>query len=602
MLTKVGLDLWNVRSAGPEPHHRRGLREPLPQNARSSAVRCKKVNWYEPLQLLRTAQKVAISTILGEHSDHRLIEALTDSGTTPEGSRLTPQGAHDYHEEHCPFWFDYVSDTGDGWDATYTVAYHLAQPYLTLNSESEPQETRRGQVLVFGGDEVYPTPSSQEYHERLVGPYRAALPPLRGMQSLDSEFGTSHLDALPHCFALPGNHDWYDSLVSFSRLFCSRQSFAGWVTPQSRSYFALKLPKGWWLVGSDIQLASDIDAQQAEFFKKVAREMGEGDRIIWCVAEPHWIYKQIYGLERVEETNLAALQKLLEKRIAVYVAGDLHHYRRHSDGVVHKITAGGGGAFLHLTNGPSVDVLDDGLFRLEAEYPTRETSNRICRRNLMFPFLNPRFGLITSCLYTIAAWSFSVDTTASHSVSEAFRDSLRSSLNDPFAMFLLVVLFTGVLVFTDTHSKAYRWLAGLSHASAHLAAVFIIGWLVTRLTNDYWGLGSGSIRQRLVSAALLLVAGYVIGPTLMGIYLFVSVRIFRRHLDDASASLSEENYKNFLRFKIDNDGSLTIYPVGIDKVGRGTCSPGSSSQTDSWFVPAETSMPKLIESAPIRLA
>src|SRR5947209_2742057 len=120
--------------ASPEPHLSGAPRERLAHSGPSSVIRCKKVNWYEPRQLLRTAQKVAISTTFGEHSDRRLIEALADSGSALEGSRLTPQGAHDYHEEPCPFWFDYLSDTGDGWDATYTVAYHVAQPYLILNA------------------------------------------------------------------------------------------------------------------------------------------------------------------------------------------------------------------------------------------------------------------------------------------------------------------------------------------------------------------------------------------------------------------------------------------------------------------------------------
>ena len=66
----------------------------------------------------------------------------------------------------------------------------------------------------------------------------------------------------PEVFALPGNHDWYDSLVSFTRLFCSQRWFQGWRTRQRRSYFALKLPGRWWLVATDFQLGSDIDALQ----------------------------------------------------------------------------------------------------------------------------------------------------------------------------------------------------------------------------------------------------------------------------------------------------------------------------------------------------
>ena len=49
----------------------------------------------------------------------------------------------------------------------------------------------------------------------------------------------------------------------------------------------------------------------------------------------------------VSERNLTFLQeRVFANRVCVYVAGDLHHYRRHSnDAGQHKITAGGGGAF-----------------------------------------------------------------------------------------------------------------------------------------------------------------------------------------------------------------------------------------------------------------
>ena len=160
----------------------------------------------------------------------------------------------------------FVADTGDGWDSTYSVAYQVGQPQLDLPGIDGP--IPRGDVLVFGGDQVYPVANRQSYRERLVEPYEAALPETNPPN--------------PHVFAVPGNHDWYDSLVSFTRLFCSRRWFGGWKTRQSRSYFALKLPHRWWLVGVDVQLDSDIDIPQVKFFKRIARRMGEGDRII-CV-------------------------------------------------------------------------------------------------------------------------------------------------------------------------------------------------------------------------------------------------------------------------------------------------------------------------------
>ena len=69
-------------------------------------------------------------------------------------------------------WVDYVSDLGDGFNSTYTVAYLLAQPELEFGGET----TQRGRILVMGGDQVYPVPKRSHYENRLLGPYRAAMP------------------------------------------------------------------------------------------------------------------------------------------------------------------------------------------------------------------------------------------------------------------------------------------------------------------------------------------------------------------------------------------------------------------------------------------
>ena len=42
--------------------------------------------------------------------------------------------------------------------------------------------------------------------------------------------------------------------------------------PQKKSYFALKLPLGWWIFGLDLALHGDIDVYQFEFFSKLARK------------------------------------------------------------------------------------------------------------------------------------------------------------------------------------------------------------------------------------------------------------------------------------------------------------------------------------------
>ena len=119
----------------------------------------------------------------------------------------------------------------------------------------------------------------------------------------------------PHVYAIPGNHDWYDGLSTFTRLFCSDiggRRFAGWWTRQRRSYFVIKLPHDWWLVGSDGQLQSDLDVPQIEHFREIARaHMKSGDKVILCLAQPVWIYAEKYrSIDRLfDETDLLFLRE-----------------------------------------------------------------------------------------------------------------------------------------------------------------------------------------------------------------------------------------------------------------------------------------------------
>ena len=79
-----------------------------------------------------------------------------------------------------------------------------------------------------------------------------------------------HSDDPPALFAVPGNHDWYDGLTAFLRFFCQGGWVGGWKTEQRRSYFAVKLPQRWWLLGIDIQFDTYIDAPQIDYFRTVA--------------------------------------------------------------------------------------------------------------------------------------------------------------------------------------------------------------------------------------------------------------------------------------------------------------------------------------------
>jgi hypothetical protein len=515
------------------------------------------VAWYQPVQLVRTGLSVLISKIFGRNADPRLVEALKAGP-----SEYFDYTVDDAGSPRTELWLDYVADTGDGFNSTYAIASALARPRLELTDPAGARHaTERGRVLVFGGDQVYPVASNPSYEQRLVLPYELAMPD----------------PAAPPAdvYAIPGNHDWYDSLVAFTRVFCSGRWFAGWRTHQRVSYFALQLPHDWWLVATDIQLDSDIDRDQLEYFEAIAAQMGDHARVILCTAEPHWIYQAEYSdAERAfAEANLRVLEdQIFGGKIAVSVSGDLHHYRRHSDDRGHhKLIAGGGGAFLHPTHDRDVSRLPgaapDRPFVLGSSYPDIAASRALTRRNFLFMFLNLRFGLITAALYVLTCRAINVDLAqlGVRDIARAANLVLCAVLDDPAALIWVVAVTVGVVLFTDSHSKRYRLFGGLAHATAHLASVFVIGWAASWLVGR-WHVPLAI--DLLLTGALVFAAGWIVGSLVLGTYLFVSLNWFGRHSSEAFSSLAIPDWKNFLRLHVDAQGALRIYPIGIDRVPR----------------------------------
>jgi hypothetical protein len=268
----------------------------------------------------------------------------------------------------------------------------------------------------------------------------------------------------------------------------------------------------------------------------------------------------------------------------VVLSGDLHHYRRHEEiaptpgnAPAQKITAGGGGAFLHPTHGDRVSRLveqrereedPERTFTLRSTYPSVARSKGLVWRNALFAFWNPRFGVVPACLYLLAAWSIGAATSwrapgslfgPVYDTALAFRD--HPGLFVVFASVLLAFVF-----FTDTHSRPYKWIGGVLHALSHYAAAFYIGWgsayTAARL------LPGSPLLQIPLAAGLVCALGWGVGSFIVGLYLLVSSRLFGRHGEQAFAALRIEDYKNFLRLRVDRDGTLTIYPIGLDRVPR----------------------------------
>ncbi|MEM7347130.1 MAG: metallophosphoesterase, partial [Chloroflexota bacterium] len=546
-----------------------------------------------PFQLAKTAVEVAISAILGTRVDYRLIETLT----------ADEQELFNYHDEE-ELWIDYVADLADGWNPTYTIASLLGRESLVVpGDQGWAYRTHRGNLLIMGGDQVYPTASREAYRTRLIGPYECAFDPGKPEPPLPEEAAKPY----PHLFAIPGNHDWYDGLISFTRLFSQGRTLAGWTTRQRRSYFALQLPGRWWLLGVDIQLEADIDRPQLEYFRNVAKQMQTNDKVILCTAAPDWIYGNIH--DKGLENNLAFLEKRVIEGVAgakvlVTLSGDLHHYRRHESVgetlPIHKITAGGGGAFLHPTNGPDVSSITIGPegsethLNLKAEFPTRAESNRMTFSNLLFPILNPSFGLVTGFAYLMIIWLLTSELDVGlqdipftlGNISTLFELTLHAIVSKPSILAWGIIIVAAFTFFTDSDSKLFRYLAGSIHGFSHLIACLFIGWGVIREVSHTFDMAQGTFIRFIASGAGVFIGGYLAGGILMGIYLFISLYFFGNHLNEAFSSLKIEDYKNFLRLHIDSDGKLTIYPIGIKKVPRSWVLAPDPGLNDPKLVPA----------------
>lgn len=104
---------------------------------------------------------------------------------------------------------DFVADTGDDRDTSHAVGRMLAHDYVIENVNGEPELLPRGELLMFGGDVAYPVGTADEIHRRLTQPWNEALRSARVR-------GPTKKRVL---LGVPGNHDWYDGLDGFGRLF-----------------------------------------------------------------------------------------------------------------------------------------------------------------------------------------------------------------------------------------------------------------------------------------------------------------------------------------------------------------------------------------------
>jgi len=549
-------------------------------------------NWFAPAQLIRTGVKALLGTLFGSYLDRREVEAaLLQGDLEAERMRL------DYSDRD-EIWIDYVADLGDGWNSTYTIALLLSRARLRVGDADVP----RGELLVMGGDQVYPTATVADYQTKLKDPYRSALPWLAEEQR-------------PHVYTIPGNHDWYDGLTAFLKVFCQQRSIGAWLTRQSRSYFALKLPHRWWLWAVDIQLETDIDKPQIDYFDYFAGALEPGDRLILCTPTSSWIDAgDDAAAARAEERshqNLNFLEDRIRRRgasIVLNLSGDLHHYSHYvrRDGDRHKFTAGGGGAYLYGTNDlPTQLHLYEGRdakeeYRQVAAYPDPSTSRQLRFGALGFFYKNLAFSIFLGAFYLVYAWLLQSASTVPHraldgrtlmealaalplSAGRSWCELLSSGYavlaHSPAATLVTLVMVGGMWAFCDRQpglkGMLKRLLFGGGHGVLHVLLALVLFWAAARLNlgpfQRWSGLASEVWLNHPLQAALFALevvgGGIVLGGTLMGAYLVLANALAGLHSQFVFAAQAMPDYKNFLRMHLTRD-KLTIYPIGVRKVHR----------------------------------
>ena len=412
------------------------------------------------------------------------------------------------------------------------------------------------------------------------------------------------------------------------RQFCSQRSIGAWQTVQARSYFAIKLAEGRWLWAFDTQFDTYIDYPQLSYFWAMANKLSKGDEVILVTAKPSWVTKgkdpvwngpEVPDPEDVPQSwqTLAFIEEnLIAKREATLkltLTGDAHHYAHYmgtgDQEDRHKITAGGAGAFLsathtlpeeiHLVDHKHLTEKPDGGRRrwdLVKSFPDQDRSQEIAKELVSKRIVSQTkaFAGLTAVLYALlgfAAW-----------------------LAQPvwFVGYPLLVLLTwglwfGLAAFADIHdgdARRRKWRKrgyGLVHAVLHLIplAAVIAGVLLVAS-------GTGWELFAIPAAALL---GYLWGPNAFGLYLLWADKRSHGHATEIFAGQSRgtgRNYKHFLRIRVDADGAVDVFPIGVERTperDEWEVKPDGDAD-DPWFVLKGKGrlVEKLLEDEPVRVS
>ncbi len=422
------------------------------------------------------------------HGAPRLVTELRKRwmGQLPEGRRIV--------ELRAASSFLIVGDPGEQDASQYVVAAAM-------------EEHADVDFVVICSDVIYPAGDVNDYVDGFYVPYR--------------RFGELAKGA--RFFAVPGNHDWYDSLFGFMWTFCGpelkapsvstsgftlreRLAWLAWKRPkppqrtvlqmraessintgQPGPYFAIDLPN-LRIVCIDTGIVGGIDSDQGQWLLDVS-----GDPVdkVLVTGKPLMVNTHVVTCEIEDGAGgFASVNDIVAHpghRYVAAIGGDIHNFQHYAEGMSY-IVSGGGGAYLSATH--TMERPADAS--KVALYPTREASLGHFSQLFVPPtwrVLRAASAMVAGVLAAYVAVRASSDTTL----------ELVLQIGSIALAAWVVVTF----LLPPKRNEIYR---------AALLVVALIGGLVAGLAG--WWVAPGAFETNVQAAGALIAGGCVIAVLL----------------------------------------------------------------------------------------
>lgn len=329
-------------------------------------------SWLSPLTLWRSRNNV-LASLTGDPTESARLAWVRSQRELLRSEGAPARVVDDFmieRDELEQFDFMVIGDTGEGDRSQYSVM----PAFLSAAKGSE--------FAVIASDVIYPAGDARDYPKKFFIPFAHYPRPI---------------------YAIPGNHDWLDGLAGFMRHFCRAtppsEKFRPprharwprgamlihnlfWRRPlrtdetvaaageelrgaaqrsgpaQPNMYFCIDTPK-LRIIAIDTGTLGRLDHEQGQW---LARMSQGGKPKLLISGKPIWLGNAISPRRVMDASGGSGHSALLRDIVTdpannflAVLAGDIHHYERHSVDVgggrrLQSVITGGGGAFMSSTH------------------------------------------------------------------------------------------------------------------------------------------------------------------------------------------------------------------------------------------------------------